>query len=166
MARPTRPTESVLRTVEQALLLAPDRIALFGYAHVPWMKRHQTLLPEKAMPDAIQRVEQNTAAAAALLEAGYVQIGLDHFAKPSDPIVLRQREGRLHRNFQGYMTDEAATLIGFGTSAIDELARDGLVRRDGLSIAIPEDSRLLVRNVCAAFDRYLESGVARHSRAV
>ncbi|PVE22093.1 oxygen-independent coproporphyrinogen III oxidase [Microvirga sp. KLBC 81] len=238
---PYQTTDSVLRTIQQALRLDPDRIALFGYAHVPWMKRHQALLPEEAMPDAIQRVEQNTAAAAALIEAGYVQIGLDHFAKPSDPMVVRQREGRLHRNFQGYTTDEASALIGFGTSAIgslpqgyiqnasstvayreaitkgrlatargvaltdddrlrrsiierlmcdfavdldriasdrrkpdftaelaviDELARDGLVKRDGLSIEIPEDSRLLVRNICAAFDRYLESGAARHSRAV
>ncbi|WP_342027959.1 oxygen-independent coproporphyrinogen III oxidase [Microvirga vignae] len=230
---PFQTTESVLCTIEQALQLDPDRIALFGYAHVPWMKRHQALLPEETMPDAIQRVGQNTAAATALLEAGYVQ--------PSDPMVVRQREGRLHRNFQGYTTDEATALIGFGTSAIgslpqgyiqnvsstvayreeitngrlatargvaltdddglrrsiieslmcdfsvdleriapdgskpdfktelaaiDELARDGLVKRDGLSIEIPEDSRLLVRNVCAAFDRYLESGAARHPRAV
>ncbi|MGO4386963.1 oxygen-independent coproporphyrinogen III oxidase [Microvirga sp. 2YAF29] len=235
---PYQTRESVTRSVERALLLDPDRIALFGYAHVPWMKRHQTLLPEAALPDAIQRVEQSTAAAIALLGAGYVQIGIDHFAKPTDALALRQREGRLHRNFQGYTTDEATALIGFGTCAIgslpqgyvqnsattagyreaisegrlatargvalteddrlrrsiierlmcdftidldeigaaadftrelaeiDELARDGLVKRDGLVLQIPEESRLLVRNVCAVFDRHLEAGAARHSRAV
>ncbi|HZH12348.1 MAG TPA: hypothetical protein VEZ24_18505 [Microvirga sp.] len=78
------------------------------------MKRDQALLPE----DAIQRVEQNTAVGAAFIEAGYVQIGLDHFAKPADPLVVQQREGRLHRNFQGYTTDQTAALVGSGTSAI------------------------------------------------
>ncbi len=240
---PYQTTESVIRSVELALKLDPDRIALFGYAHVPWMKRHQALLPEEAMPDAIQRVEQSAAAASTLLQAGYVQIGIDHFAKPNDPLVVRQQQGRLHRNFQGYTTDEATALLGFGTSAIgslpqgyvqnapstvayreaitkdrlatmrgvalteddrlrrsiierlmcdfsvdlgrivsdstktapdftqelaalDELARDGLVRRQGLSIEVPEDSRMLVRNVCAVFDRHLEIGAVRHSRAV
>lgn len=235
---PYQTTDSVIRSIELALKLDPDRIALFGYAHVPWMKRHQALLPEDSLPDALQRVEQSTAAAAALIQRGYVQIGIDHFAKPTDTLVVRQKEGRLRRNFQGYTTDEATTLIGFGTSAIgslpqgyvqnapttvgyreavyagrlattrgvalteddrlrrsiierlmcdfavdlediatdtdfapelaeiDELARDGLVRRDGLVLEIPEESRLLVRNVCAVFDRHLESGTARHSRAV
>lgn len=240
---PFQTVESVVRSVDLALRLDPDRIALFGYAHVPWMKRHQALLPEDSLPDAVARVEQREAAAAAFVEAGYVQIGIDHFAKPDDPMALRQQDGRLHRNFQGYTTDEAPALIGFGTSAIgalpqgyiqnapttvayreaimngrlatvrgvaltnedrlrrsiierlmcdfrvdlteiasefawdpadfypeiqaiDELAQDGIVARDGLTVAVPEESRALVRNVCAVFDRYLESGALRHSRAL
>lgn len=115
---PFQTTDGVLRTVELALRLDPDRIALFGYAHVPWMKRHQALLPEEALPDGVARVRQREAAAAALLAAGYEAIGIDHFAKPDDDLAVRRREGTLHRNFQGYTTDSAPALVGFGTSAI------------------------------------------------
>jgi oxygen-independent coproporphyrinogen-3 oxidase len=118
---PYQTAETVAATVRRALRLEPDRVALFGYAHVPWMKRHQKLLPEHALPGTLERLEQSRAATEALAEAGYRPIGLDHFAKPSDLLVRRQREGRLHRNFQGYTTDEAAALIGFGTSAIGAL---------------------------------------------
>ncbi|MGE0036202.1 MAG: oxygen-independent coproporphyrinogen III oxidase [Xanthobacteraceae bacterium] len=118
---PYQTAETVAATVRRALELEPDRVALFGYAHVPWMKRHQKLLPQDALPGTIDRLAQSRAAAQVLLEAGYRPIGLDHFARRSDLMVRRQREGRLHRNFQGYTTDEAAALIGFGTSAIGAL---------------------------------------------
>ena len=118
---PYQTAESVAATVRQALRLEPDRVALFGYAHVPWMKRHQRLLPEDALPDTQERMAQSVAATAVLREAGYQPVGLDHFAKPGDLLVRRQRERRLHRNFQGYTTDEATALIGFGTSAIGAL---------------------------------------------
>ena len=80
------------------------------------------------------RPPQSTAAASALLRAGYVQIGIDHFAKPGDPLAVRQREGRLHRNFQGYTTDEATALIGFGTSAIGSLPQ-GYVQNAPTTVA-------------------------------
>jgi oxygen-independent coproporphyrinogen-3 oxidase len=118
---PFQTAGSVAATARQALVLAPDRVALFGYAHVPWMKKHQRLLPEEALPDAPERLAQAAAAADVFLEAGYLPVGLDHFARPGDPLVARQREKRLHRNFQGYTTDEAAALIGFGTSSISHL---------------------------------------------
>ncbi len=118
---PYQTVETVAATARRSLALDPDRIALFGYAHVPWMKRHQRLLPEAALPDAIERFSQIAAATAVLIQAGLQPIGLDHFAKPDDLLVRRQREKRLHRNFQGYTTDEAAALIGFGTSAIGVL---------------------------------------------
>jgi oxygen-independent coproporphyrinogen-3 oxidase len=118
---PFQTADSVAATARQALALDPDRIALFGYAHVPWMKKHQRLLPEEALPDAPQRLAQARAAAEAFLAAGYVPVGLDHFAKPGDLLVTRQREKRLHRNFQGYTTDEAPALIGFGPSSISRL---------------------------------------------
>ena len=115
-------TEATLqRTIEQTLKLDADRIALFGYAHVPWMKKHQQLIPEAALADTEGRFKQSRLAAQMLIDAGYTPIGLDHFAKNTDLLARRQRERRLHRNFQGYTTDEAGTLIGFGTSAIGSL---------------------------------------------
>jgi oxygen-independent coproporphyrinogen-3 oxidase len=131
---PYQTAETVTATVRRALELEPDRIALFGYAHVPWMKRHQMLLPESALPGTLARFAQSRAAAAVLVEAGYRPIGLDHFAKPDDLLVRRQREGRLHRNFQGYTTDEAATLIGLGTSSIGALPQ-GYVQNAASTVA-------------------------------
>jgi oxygen-independent coproporphyrinogen-3 oxidase len=118
---PYQTAETVAATARRALGLDPDRIALFGYAHVPWMKRHQKLLPEEALPGALERFAQSQAAADVLRQAGFQLIGLDHFARPDELLARRQREKRLHRNFQGYTTDEATALIGFGTSAISAL---------------------------------------------
>ena len=109
------------QTVERALILAPDRLALFGYAHVPWMKKHQQLIDETALPDAWQRWCQARAAERRLAEAGYVAIGLDHFARPEDPLARAAALGTLRRNFQGYTADPAHALIGFGASAIGAL---------------------------------------------
>lgn len=118
---PLQTVSSVVKSVRTALRLQPDRIALFGYAHVPWMKRHQALLPEENLPDAAERLGQMRAAAAAIVDAGYVAIGLDHFARPGDELARALRDRRLHRNFQGYTTDRAPSLIGFGTSSIGAL---------------------------------------------
>ncbi len=115
---PLQTVGGVRRTVETVLDLAPDRIALFGYAHVPWMKRHQRLIDEAALPDLAARHAQYEAAAAHLAEAGYASIGLDHFARPGDGLATASAEGRLHRNFQGYTVDDAPVLLGFGASAI------------------------------------------------
>jgi oxygen-independent coproporphyrinogen-3 oxidase len=118
---PYQTAASVAATTRRAVTLDPDRIALFGYAHVPWMKKHQQLLPEAALPSPVERFEQYLAAAGALRDAGYKPIGLDHFAKPHDLLARRERQKRLHRNFQGYTSDEAPVLIGLGTSAISTL---------------------------------------------
>ncbi len=115
---PHQTVANVLETVHQALSLDPDRIALFGYAHVPWMKRHQALLPEAALPDSAQRAEQFEAATQRISAAGYIRIGLDHFAKPDDELALKAAQGRVRRNFQGYTADDAGALIGLGASAI------------------------------------------------
>ncbi len=115
---PHQTVVGVQRTVETVLDLEPDRIALFGYAHVPWMKRHQRLIDEAALPDLTARHAQYEAAAARLAEAGYASIGLDHFARPGDDLATASAEGRLHRNFQGYTVDDAPVLLGFGASAI------------------------------------------------
>jgi oxygen-independent coproporphyrinogen-3 oxidase len=124
---PYQTEPSVAASVATALRLDPDRIALFGYAHVPWMKRHQQLIPEQALPCDSERFAQNQTARDLLVGAGYRAIGLDHFAKPNDLLARRQSEGRLHRNFQGYTTDESRLLVGFGPSAIGSLP-DGYVQ--------------------------------------
>lgn len=118
---PHQTVVNVLDTVERALSLDPDRIALFGYAHVPWMKRHQALLPEATLPDSAGRAAQFDAATQRILAAGYDRIGLDHFAKPDDELGIKAASGGLRRNFQGYTTDQARTLIGLGASAISRL---------------------------------------------
>ena len=118
---PYQTVATLTKTVARAVELGADRIALFGYAHVPWMKRHQQLIPDAALPGTEQRFAQSQAAGELLAGAGYVPIGLDHFAKRDDLLALRQSEGRLHRNFQGYTTDESEILLGFGTSAIGAL---------------------------------------------
>jgi oxygen-independent coproporphyrinogen-3 oxidase len=105
-------------TVAQALSLRPDRIALFGYAHVPWFKKHQTMIPEDALPGAQERYAQAIMAADMIEAAGYVRIGLDHFALPGDAMAVAAGEGRLKRNFQGYTEDACETLIGLGASSI------------------------------------------------
>ncbi len=118
---PKQTAEGVADTVDRAMTLTPQRIALFGYAHVPWMKRHQRLIDESCLPGAVDRVRQAQAAERRLGERGYDVIGLDHFALPDDPLAVAAREGRLHRNFQGYTTDLADVLIGLGASAIGTL---------------------------------------------
>jgi oxygen-independent coproporphyrinogen III oxidase len=239
---PYQTQASVAASVETALRLDPDRIALFGYAHVPWMKRHQQLIPEQALPCDSERFAQNQTARDVLIDAGYRAIGLDHFAKPHDLLAHRQLDGRLHRNFQGYTTDESRLLIGFGPSAIgslpsgyvqnapgmvpyrqaisagklatargylltdedrlrrdvierlmcdfqvdlaavctahgtgaarfagelsaiDGLARDGIVERADNMISVPDCARPFVRAVCSVFDQYLVTGDTRFSRA-
>ncbi len=126
---PYQSMASCLDTVRRCLELRPDRFSVFGYAHVPAFKTHQRRIDEAALPDSLQRYEQAWAIANALKEAGYVQIGLDHFALPGDEIAKALAEGRLHRNFQGYTTDANAVLLGFGASAIGCLPQ-GYVQND------------------------------------
>jgi oxygen-independent coproporphyrinogen-3 oxidase len=115
---PHQTLASIERTVALALSLRPDRVALFGYAHVPGFKPHQRLIDERALPNGALRERLFAAAARLLGEAGYVAIGLDHYARPDDALAQASRSGRLHRNFQGYTTDRAEALLGFGPSAI------------------------------------------------
>ncbi len=118
---PYQTPETLKNTVEQAAKMGPDRIALFGYAHVPWMAKNQRMIPEEALPTPLMRFEQAQVAGDALAEQGYVKIGLDHFARPEDSMAIALREGCLHRNFQGYTNDEAGTIVAFGASAISAL---------------------------------------------
>ena len=118
---PHQTVASCEETVAQALRLGPNQISVFGYAHVPWLKKHQRLIPTAALPNARERLAQFAAIAERLTDAGYRRIGLDHFAKPGDRLVRCLDEGTLHRNFQGYTSDQCPTLIGFGASAVGTL---------------------------------------------
>ncbi len=115
------PHQTVARlqdTIAKTAEIAPERIALFGYAHVPWMAKKQRLIDAEALPGADERLAQAKAAAAALLASGYRAVGLDHFAKPEDDLALAAAAGSLRRNFQGYTTDGAETLLGLGSTSI------------------------------------------------
>jgi oxygen-independent coproporphyrinogen-3 oxidase len=120
---PHQTVESCLDTVRQCTKLRPDRFSVFGYAHVPSFKKHQRKIDETVLPDSLERHRQSEAIAAALLQAGYVRIGLDHFALPDDRMAVALREGTLRRNFQGYTTDTSDVLLGFGASAIGHLTQ-------------------------------------------
>ena len=118
---PHQTLDTIAKTVEQTISLAPDRIALFGYAHVPWVKKHQTMIDEAALPDAVERFSQSNHAAALLVSGGYNRIGMDHFALHHDELSRAGQNGALNRNFQGYTTDDAGALIGLGASSIGRL---------------------------------------------
>jgi len=118
---PFQDTAEIERMVDLTVDLQPDRIALFGYAHVPWMKSHQKLIKEETLPDAQERWQQFTLAVERLKVLGYVQIGFDHFAHPDDAMATAVEAGTLHRNFQGYTIDSAPAMLGFGASAIGYL---------------------------------------------
>ena len=240
---PHQTVARVTAMADHAVTLAPSRVALFGYAHVPWMKSHQKLIDESALPGVEERLAQYLAAADVLIGHGYRAIGLDHFALPGDPLAEAAAAGQLRRNFQGYTTDGADVLIGFGASAIGSLpqgyiqnaaplktyrtaiaegilptargialdaedrlrraiidslmcalsvdldavcpahgvtadrfaaelerlqplAADGLVTIAGGRITVTDAGRPFVRLAAAVFDAYLETGAARHSRAV
>jgi oxygen-independent coproporphyrinogen III oxidase len=240
---PHQTVYSCLDTVARCIELRPDRFSVFGYAHVPSFKKHQQKMKEEWLPDSLARHEQASAIAQALREAGYVQIGLDHFALPEDSMARALKAGTLRRNFQGYTTDQSSVLLGFGASAIGrlpqgfvqnevaipaysqavargrlatargyaltdddrlraeiierimcdfavdldpicarhgsaanemlqsatrlrDLVSDGIVKLKGSSLAVPADSRFLVRSVAAAFDAHLDQSQRLHSRAV
>lgn len=126
---PHQTVASCFDTVRKCLWLRPDRLSVFGYAHVPTFKKHQRKIDEAALPDGANRHLQANMIAYSLTAAGYRQIGLDHFAFPGDSLATAQAAGNLHRNFQGYTTDTSDVLIGFGASAIGRLDQ-GYVQND------------------------------------
>ncbi|KUP91179.1 oxygen-independent coproporphyrinogen III oxidase [Tritonibacter horizontis] len=108
----------MMDTVQKLLSLAPDRVALYGYAHVPWMARRQSMIPSDVLPNPQDRLQLYDAARQLFLWDGYQSIGIDHFAVPHDRLAVAARQGRLRRNFQGYTDDSAEVLIGLGASSI------------------------------------------------
>ena len=146
-----------------AVLHNAARVSVFGYAHVPWFAKHQAAIREDMLPDIAARFAQAEAASAILLDAGYVPVGLDHFARADDSLAIAASAGRLRRNFQGYTDDPCATLIGLGTSSISQFAegyvqnaKDRNAWRDAIlsgrlpserGIALTADDRLRARAI-------------------
>jgi len=120
---PQQTEETFARTIEQVIALRPDRIAVFGYAHVPWLKPQQKLISVAALPRQQLRLQLMAMARGALIGAGYRAIGLDHFALPDDDLARAADAGTLNRNFQGYTTTSTDVLVGLGLSAISDLPR-------------------------------------------
>ncbi|MFN4143560.1 oxygen-independent coproporphyrinogen III oxidase [Aestuariivirga sp.] len=117
---PAQTVESVARTAQQAAGLKPDRISVFGYAHVPWFKKHQKMISDAELPGITARYAQATTIERELAAHGYAAIGLDHFALGHDELSKAAANGTLRRNFQGYTTDVSDALLAFGASAIGE----------------------------------------------
>ncbi len=105
-------------SVEKVISLGPDRIALFGYAHVPWMSKRQQLIPTEALPSPDERFALYNLAHDLFIGDGFEAIGIDHFAKPEDGLAKAWKAGTMHRNFQGYTEDKSTALIGLGASSI------------------------------------------------
>jgi len=155
---PAQTPESVAESARLAAGLRPDRISVFGYAHVPWFKKQQSLIKDEDLAGFDGRWDQADAADAVLVEAGYERIGLDHYALPDDALTVAMHEGRLRRNFQGYTPDPADVLVPLGASAIGNFhegyvqnARATDVWRNAIAegrlpvergVAITEDDRL------------------------
>ncbi len=118
---PRQTPDSFGHTIDTALSLEPDRVACFGYAHVPWMKAHQKRIDEGELPRAWDRFTLFRQAVHRFADAGFRWIGIDHFARPDDPLALAADAGRLHRNFMGYTTRSGEHLLGIGTSSISEV---------------------------------------------
>lgn len=128
---PLQTPEKMRANVEKLRLLRPDRVALFGYAHVPWFKEHQKKLEAYHLPDAFERFEMAETARRALMDAGYIPVGIDHFARPGDSLSEACKRKTLRRNFQGYTTDNEDTLIGFGQTAISQYPGAYIQNTDG-----------------------------------
>ncbi|MGP4666267.1 oxygen-independent coproporphyrinogen III oxidase [Agrobacterium pusense] len=159
---PFQTCETLKTTVDQIVSLDPDRIALFGYAHVPWMKKHQSLIPEHALPDVAERYRQMTMAGEMLRQAGYSQIGIDHFARPTDTLSQAAQAGALRRNFQGYTTDTADALIGLGASSIGRLPQgyvQNMVATGEYQRMVGEGGLAAVKGIELSQDDHLRSHV-------
>ncbi|MEZ5785233.1 MAG: oxygen-independent coproporphyrinogen III oxidase, partial [Xanthobacteraceae bacterium] len=148
--------------IDLAVSLRPARLALFGYAHVPWFKANQKLIDGAALPGPAERIEQARAAARRLTGHGYVAVGLDHFALPDDELAVAAQGGQLKRNFQGYTTDLADALIGLGASAIGRLPQgfmQNAVDIAGYLRTISQGSFATVKGIAVSADDELRAAI-------
>lgn len=120
---PGQTREKIADSVNKLLSLSPDRVALFGYAHVPWVARRQSMIPTDELPTPQERLELFNVARDLFAADQYVDIGIDHFARAGDGLELAARAGKLRRNFQGYTDDKYQTMIGVGASSIAKYAQ-------------------------------------------
>lgn len=225
---PFQNLESIERTIEQVIALMPDRIAFYSYAHVPWTSKVQRLFNEADLPGPEEKIQLYLKGKELLMANGYFDIGMDHFALPHDELYLAKQNGKLHRNFMGYTTQNSGLLLGLGVSSIsdlgtafaqnekalhdyysavnegrmavkrgyflneediafrqyikdisckgftaldprhlalleeytfpvlEELSKDGLVKYDRSKVSLTEKGHYFIRNVCSAFDLYLQ----------
>ena len=117
---PFQTLKSFEETLDRIIALSPDRLAVFNYAHVPWLKKHMSLIQEKDLPMPEQKLEILKLTIEKLTEGGYEYIGMDHFAKPEDELAIAQKNKTLSRNFQGYSTRAGADVYAFGMSGISQ----------------------------------------------
>lgn len=120
---PRQQPEGWARTLAEILRIRPTRLAVYGYAHVPWLKKQQAALEKFGLPDPALRAELASMARETLLAAGYEMIGMDHYALPDDELAMARRDGTLHRNFMGYTTRRGLDQLAIGTSAISRVGR-------------------------------------------
>lgn len=118
---PKQTLESIKNTFDEVLTLKPDRIAFYSYAHVPWTSKGQRLFDENDLPNATEKLQLYQLGKSMLLEAGYTDIGMDHFALDTDSLLKAQQQGALHRNFMGYTTQNSSFLLGLGVSSISDI---------------------------------------------
>jgi oxygen-independent coproporphyrinogen-3 oxidase len=130
---PHQTKERIADSVGKLLSFSPDRVALYGYAHVPWMSRRQQMIPSDAMPTPEERLDLYEVAKELFVADGYDEIGIDHFAKPTDGMAIAARTGHLRRNFQGYTDDTAQTLVGLGASSISKFPQGFAQNASGTS---------------------------------
>jgi oxygen-independent coproporphyrinogen-3 oxidase len=158
---PLQTPESFARTIDRVLAIGPDRLAVYSYANVPWMKKHQKLLEPK-LPSEREKFEIFRTALARFSEAGYEYIGMDHFARPDDELSRARQNRTLHRNFQGYTTKAGTDLLGLGMSAIGAIG-DAFVqnRRDlpAYRAAVESEGAATFRGFYLSFDDRLRREV-------
>ncbi len=118
---PFQTVESFADTVDKIIDISPDRIAVFNYAHVPWMKKHMSMINAEDIPSADVKLQTLKMTIEKLVTAGYQSIGMDHFAKPGDELTIALKEKKLYRNFQGYSTNAGLDLYAFGITGISQL---------------------------------------------
>ena len=117
---PKQTLETMEKTILQSISLKPDRVAFYSYAHVPWTSRGQRLFDENDLPSTTLKMQLYQLGKKLFMDNGYFDIGMDHFALPSDDLYMAMQEGRLHRNFMGYTTQRTAMLLGLGVSSISD----------------------------------------------
>jgi len=158
---PLQTPESFSATIDRVLEIAPDRLAVYSYANVPWMKKHQRLLEDR-LPSERGKFEIFRTALARFTDAGYEYIGMDHFAREDDELAIARRARTLHRNFQGYTTKAGTHLVGLGMSAIGSIG-DAFVqnRRDlpGYSQAVESGGAATFRGFHLSFDDRVRGAV-------
>lgn len=172
---------TMMQTARKAVALRPERISLFSYAHVPQVKKHQKALEQYMMPGPHAALAMERAAREELCDAGYIEIGMDHFARPKDALAKALREGRLRRNFQGYTDDAASAMLGIGASSIgfasgayyqnardteayqDKIAENGFATMRGLRLTSEDRVRgAIIQSLMCAMSVNLEAICRAH----